>query len=145
MRPLGSGTITHVTAPLTLTMGTIPFLINTSPVHNAILSLPWFQRPNPTTSWLRMTITACGPGCRRTCFSVPCGSTPVESPVAEALFQKVFRYYGLPEEGYRASVQWAGGVDRPGTGEVPKESLPGLTGSSSSESDSQCSSCCWGG
>lgn len=58
-RPLGSGTITHITAPLTITMGplhqeSLPFLLIEAPVHKVIHGLPWLQRhipPSPCRGW----------------------------------------------------------------------------------------------
>ena len=84
-RPLGSGAITHITQPLTLTVEpnhqkNIPF-ITIAPVHKIILGQPWLQRHNPTISWSRMRITDWSHECRQTCLPVPCGSTSVESPV----------------------------------------------------------------
>jgi hypothetical protein len=84
--PLGSGTITHITKPLTLTVEPnhqekIPFFFTSAPVHKIILGLPWLQCHKPTISWSRVRILDWSPECRKTCFPVLCGSTSVESPV----------------------------------------------------------------
>jgi hypothetical protein len=74
--PLGSGTITHITTPFTLTVESvhqenIPFFITCALAQKIILGLPWLQHHNPTISWSKMRITDWSPECRRTCFPVP--------------------------------------------------------------------------
>jgi hypothetical protein len=54
-RSLGSGTITHITTPLTFTVEpfhqeNIILLIISAPAHKIILGLPWLQCHNPTIS-----------------------------------------------------------------------------------------------
>lgn len=81
-QPLGSGTITHIIQPLTLTVESnhqenIPFITSSQSSSASLGSICH----DPTISWLRMRITDWSPECRKTCFPVPSGSTWVESPV----------------------------------------------------------------
>jgi hypothetical protein len=53
-KPRGSGTMTHITAPLPITVALQhqePFLIIQAPVHKVVLGLPWIPLHDPTICW----------------------------------------------------------------------------------------------
>lgn len=86
-RPLGTGTITHCTSPITITISTSPphqekivFHILTSLLHKVVLGIPWLCKHQPIINWSQNRIISWGSSCRETCQPLVCASTTVESP-----------------------------------------------------------------
>jgi hypothetical protein len=84
-RPLGSGLIGEVTAPLCMIMQegheerTSLFLIDSS-AFPVVLGLPWLAYHNPTISWQQRALKGWSCRCSGRCIGVSIGATTVESP-----------------------------------------------------------------
>ncbi|KAK6298912.1 hypothetical protein J4Q44_G00304220 [Coregonus suidteri] len=84
-RPLGSGLVKEVTAPVTMiTQEThceqVTFSIIESPAFPVVLGIPWLALHNPTFSWPQKVLTGWSRECQGSCLGVSVGATMVESP-----------------------------------------------------------------
>ncbi|KAM6965396.1 uncharacterized protein FYW47_007740 [Aplochiton taeniatus] len=95
--PLGSGTITHATVPLTLSLSgahqeTIQLLLVSSPAIHVVLGYPWLYLHNPTVDWPTGTITSWGASCQETCLRTRLlpGSLPTDPAIDLSLVPSAY-------------------------------------------------------
>ena len=103
--PVGLGTITNITTPLTVQTSALhqeelSFLVLEHSEFEVILGLPWLEKHNPNLSWAEHTIAKWSDYCVRNCLTVPTISvlsTSIESPHSDSPFEIPPEYVDLKE------------------------------------------------
>ena len=101
-RPLGKGTVTHITAPVVLTVlenhnEKIQFYLIHSPEFPVVLGFPWLSHHSPIINWSSGTVVEWGPNCKLTCL-LSRAMPPVPKPPSSLEFSQVpSKYHDLSE------------------------------------------------
>uniref|UniRef100_A0A3B1KLG0 ribonuclease H n=1 Tax=Astyanax mexicanus TaxID=7994 RepID=A0A3B1KLG0_ASTMX len=89
-QPIGEGTVTHITEPVTITIGSvhseqISFHVLRVSSHPIVLGLPWLLKHNPKISWEDRDIVQWSSNCFENCIKLTLASTSIESPLEPSL------------------------------------------------------------
>lgn len=101
-RPMGKGTVTHLTSPLKMsTCGShhesIQFNLISSPEYPVVLGYPWLSHHSPHVNWSTGKIVDWGPSCKSVCLLSRSKSPVSLSPSPLELSRVPSEYHDLHE------------------------------------------------
>ena len=101
-RPLGKGTVTHITAPVVLTVlenhnEKIQFYLIHSPEFPVVLGFPWLSHHSPHINWSLGTVVEWGPKCKSSCLLTRAAPSVPKPPSSLELSQVPSMYHELSE------------------------------------------------
>lgn len=101
-RPLGKGTVTHLTSPVHMSINdshdeNIQFNLVSSPEFTVVLGFPWLTHHSPHINWSTGKIVEWGPGCASSCLLTRSKSSASKPPSSLELSQVPSEYHDLSE------------------------------------------------
>lgn len=101
-RPLGKGTVTHLTSPITMSTSdhhheSIQFYLVSSPEFPVVLGYPWLSHHSPHINWSTGKIVEWSPACKSSCLLSKSKSPVSKAPSPLELSQVPAEYHDLSE------------------------------------------------